>query len=143
MIVMGFMANRLNVSIPGLQASAGVYYVPKWTEFAATLSCADGGGDGVPLGGDLSGHSSKEFGAGATGREGSVPREGERLGSSELLSLNAAVCFGSVPRGTPCGNTVEIMEYFGASRIGKTLATDFHLRGAFWRRRLLWLRELA
>jgi len=34
---MGFMANRLNVSITGLQASAGVYYVPKWTEFASTL----------------------------------------------------------------------------------------------------------
>src|SRR5207302_11160400 len=37
LIVMGFMANRLNVSITGLQASSGVYYVPKWTEFAATL----------------------------------------------------------------------------------------------------------
>ena len=34
---MGFMANRLNVSITGLQASAGIYYVPKWTEFAARL----------------------------------------------------------------------------------------------------------
>ena len=31
------MANRLNVSITGLQASSGVYYVPKWTEFAPTL----------------------------------------------------------------------------------------------------------
>jgi Ni/Fe-hydrogenase subunit HybB-like protein len=38
LVVMGFMANRLNVSITGLQASSGVYYVPKWTEFAATLS---------------------------------------------------------------------------------------------------------
>jgi Ni/Fe-hydrogenase subunit HybB-like protein len=37
LVVMGFMANRLNVSITGLQANAGVYYVPKWTEFAATL----------------------------------------------------------------------------------------------------------
>jgi Ni/Fe-hydrogenase subunit HybB-like protein len=37
LIVMGFMANRLNVSITGLQSSSGVYYVPKWTEFAATL----------------------------------------------------------------------------------------------------------
>lgn len=36
-VVGGFMANRLNVSITGLQSSAGVYYVPKWTEFAATL----------------------------------------------------------------------------------------------------------
>jgi Ni/Fe-hydrogenase subunit HybB-like protein len=38
LVVMGFMANRLDVSITGLQASAGVYYVPKWTEFAATLA---------------------------------------------------------------------------------------------------------
>jgi Ni/Fe-hydrogenase subunit HybB-like protein len=37
LVVMGFMANRLNVSITGLQASSAVYYVPKWTEFAATL----------------------------------------------------------------------------------------------------------
>src|SRR5271166_6587538 len=37
-IVMGFMTNRLNVSITALQASSGVYYVPKWTEFAATLA---------------------------------------------------------------------------------------------------------
>jgi len=37
-IVMGFMANRLNVSITGLQVSAGIYYVPKWTEFAATFA---------------------------------------------------------------------------------------------------------
>ena len=37
LVVMGFMANRLNVSITGLQASAGIYYIPKWTEFAATL----------------------------------------------------------------------------------------------------------
>jgi Ni/Fe-hydrogenase subunit HybB-like protein len=36
-VVAGFMTNRLNVSITGLQASSGVYYVPKWTEFAATL----------------------------------------------------------------------------------------------------------
>jgi hypothetical protein len=39
---MGFMANRLNVSITGLQANAGVYYVPKWTEFAATLMVLTG-----------------------------------------------------------------------------------------------------
>ncbi len=37
-IVMGFVANRLNVSITGLQASSGFYYVPKWTEFALTLA---------------------------------------------------------------------------------------------------------
>jgi Ni/Fe-hydrogenase subunit HybB-like protein len=37
LVVAGFMANRLNVSITGLQASAGIYYVPKWSEFAPTL----------------------------------------------------------------------------------------------------------
>jgi uncharacterized membrane protein YhdT len=37
-VIMGFMANRLNVSITGLQASSGVYYIPKWTEFACTLA---------------------------------------------------------------------------------------------------------
>jgi len=43
LVVMGFMANRLNVSITGLQASSGVYYTPKWTEFAlafATIAAA-------------------------------------------------------------------------------------------------------
>jgi hypothetical protein len=37
-IVMGFMANRLNVSVTALQISSAAYYVPKWTEFAATLA---------------------------------------------------------------------------------------------------------
>jgi len=37
-IVMGFMTNRLNVSITGLQASSAMYYTPKWTEFAASLA---------------------------------------------------------------------------------------------------------
>ena len=38
LVVMGFMANRLNVSITGLQATSGVYYIPKWTEFATSLA---------------------------------------------------------------------------------------------------------
>ena len=38
LIVMGFMANRLNVSITGLLESAGTSYVPKWTEMASTLA---------------------------------------------------------------------------------------------------------
>jgi Ni/Fe-hydrogenase subunit HybB-like protein len=37
-IVAGFMTNRLNVSITALQASSAVYYVPRWTEFAASLA---------------------------------------------------------------------------------------------------------
>jgi Ni/Fe-hydrogenase subunit HybB-like protein len=43
LVVMGFMTNRLNVAITGLQASSGVYYVPKWTEFAATLAVVTAG----------------------------------------------------------------------------------------------------
>ena len=38
LVVMGFMANRLNVSITAFQRSSGFYYVPKWTEFALTLA---------------------------------------------------------------------------------------------------------
>jgi len=37
-VVAGFMTNRLNVSITGLQASSGTYYVPQSTDFAASLS---------------------------------------------------------------------------------------------------------
>jgi Ni/Fe-hydrogenase subunit HybB-like protein len=38
LVVMGFVANRLNVSITAFQSSSGVYYVPKWTEFALTIA---------------------------------------------------------------------------------------------------------
>jgi Ni/Fe-hydrogenase subunit HybB-like protein len=38
MIVMGFITNRLNVSVTGLQGASGVYYIPKWTEFATSLA---------------------------------------------------------------------------------------------------------
>jgi len=37
-VVMGFITNRLNVSITALQTSSGIYYVPKWTEFAVSLA---------------------------------------------------------------------------------------------------------
>jgi len=36
MVVLGFITNRLNVSITGLESSAGMHYVPKWTEIAVT-----------------------------------------------------------------------------------------------------------
>jgi Ni/Fe-hydrogenase subunit HybB-like protein len=43
MIVLGFVANRLNVGITGLEAGSGTHYVPKWSEVAVTLSiCAAG-----------------------------------------------------------------------------------------------------
>ena len=36
-VVMGFMANRLNVSITAIDAMTGANYVPKWPEFALTM----------------------------------------------------------------------------------------------------------
>jgi Ni/Fe-hydrogenase subunit HybB-like protein len=38
MVVGGFMTNRLNVSITGMEGSAGLHYVPKWTEVAVTVA---------------------------------------------------------------------------------------------------------
>jgi Ni/Fe-hydrogenase subunit HybB-like protein len=38
LVVMGFITNRLNVSITAFQSTSGFYYVPKWTEFALTLA---------------------------------------------------------------------------------------------------------
>jgi len=38
LVVLGFITNRLNVSITGLESSAGMHYVPKWTEIAVTGS---------------------------------------------------------------------------------------------------------
>jgi len=35
--ILGFIVNRLNVSITGMTASSGVSYVPSWMEFAVTL----------------------------------------------------------------------------------------------------------
>jgi len=36
LVVLGFITNRLNVSITGLESAAGMHYVPKWTEIAVT-----------------------------------------------------------------------------------------------------------
>ena len=38
MVVFGFITNRLNVGITGLEAGSGVHYFPKWSEVAVTLS---------------------------------------------------------------------------------------------------------
>lgn len=38
LVILGFVANRLNVSVTGLENFAGVHYVPKWTEVAITAS---------------------------------------------------------------------------------------------------------
>ncbi len=36
LVVLGFITNRLNVSITGLETSSGVRYIPRWTELAVT-----------------------------------------------------------------------------------------------------------
>ncbi len=36
LVLLGFVTNRLNVSITGLESSAGMHYIPKWTEVAIT-----------------------------------------------------------------------------------------------------------
>lgn len=36
LVVLGFITNRLNVSITGMETSAGLHYIPKWTEIAVT-----------------------------------------------------------------------------------------------------------
>jgi Ni/Fe-hydrogenase subunit HybB-like protein len=41
--ILGFVANRLNVSITGLERSAGVSYVPAWPEFLITLMLVGAG----------------------------------------------------------------------------------------------------
>jgi Ni/Fe-hydrogenase subunit HybB-like protein len=38
LVIAGFLLNRLNVSITGLEAYSGVHYFPRWTEVAVTLS---------------------------------------------------------------------------------------------------------
>ena len=43
MVVGGFMTNRLNVSITGMEAAAGTHYFPKWTEVAVTVSIVAAG----------------------------------------------------------------------------------------------------
>jgi Ni/Fe-hydrogenase subunit HybB-like protein len=37
LVVMGFVVNRLNVSITGFEATQGSHYVPAWSELAVTL----------------------------------------------------------------------------------------------------------
>ena len=37
LVIMGFMTNRLNVGVTGIETASGVTYIPKWTEVAVTL----------------------------------------------------------------------------------------------------------
>ena len=43
MVVMGFVMNRINVSITGMDVSSGVNYFPSWTELAVTGSIVGSG----------------------------------------------------------------------------------------------------
>ena len=43
LVVMGFITNRMNVSITGFEGSTGVRYFPKWTELAVTGMIIAGG----------------------------------------------------------------------------------------------------
>jgi len=38
LVLLGFVTNRLNVSITGMEAQAGVRYIPKWTEIGVTAA---------------------------------------------------------------------------------------------------------
>jgi Ni/Fe-hydrogenase subunit HybB-like protein len=38
MVIFGFLANRLNISVTGMESASGTHYVPKWSEIAITLS---------------------------------------------------------------------------------------------------------
>jgi Ni/Fe-hydrogenase subunit HybB-like protein len=38
MVVLGFVTNRLNVAITGIESASGTTYIPKWTEVMVTLS---------------------------------------------------------------------------------------------------------
>lgn len=42
-VVVGFVINRLNVAITGMEASAGVRYIPKWTEVSVTVAIVAAG----------------------------------------------------------------------------------------------------
>ena len=41
--LLGFVTNRMNVAITGMEASSGTHYIPKWTEVAVTLSIVGAG----------------------------------------------------------------------------------------------------
>jgi Ni/Fe-hydrogenase subunit HybB-like protein len=43
LVITGFLLNRLNVSITGMEASSGTHYFPRWTEVAVTLSLVGAG----------------------------------------------------------------------------------------------------
>jgi Ni/Fe-hydrogenase subunit HybB-like protein len=43
LVVLGFITNRLNVSITGMETAAGMHYVPRWTEISVTAAIIGAG----------------------------------------------------------------------------------------------------
>jgi len=43
LVIAGFLLNRLNVSITGMEASSGTHYFPRWTEVSVTLALVGAG----------------------------------------------------------------------------------------------------
>lgn len=43
LVLLGFVTNRLNVSVTGMESQAGVRYIPKWTEFGITAAIVAAG----------------------------------------------------------------------------------------------------
>jgi len=43
LVVLGFITNRLNVSITGMEHWVGRHYVPSWMEFSVTAAMVAGG----------------------------------------------------------------------------------------------------
>jgi Ni/Fe-hydrogenase subunit HybB-like protein len=67
LVLFGFVTNRLNVSITGIEATAGTSYIPKWTEISITLMIVALGfaifrfaAKNLPIfSGEVAGHSGK------------------------------------------------------------------------------------
>jgi Ni/Fe-hydrogenase subunit HybB-like protein len=38
LVILGFITNRLNISITGMEAGSGAHYIPKWTEAVVTMA---------------------------------------------------------------------------------------------------------
>lgn len=43
LMIFGFLTNRLNVGLTGLEAGSGTHYIPRWSELAITLSIVASG----------------------------------------------------------------------------------------------------
>ena len=53
-VIFGFLTNRLNISLTGMEAASGTHYIPKWTEIMVTLSVVALGLRHLPVRGQVS-----------------------------------------------------------------------------------------